>query len=123
MKTMTMRNITITVLLLIAGSSYVSAQQPTTRIDPRHPALKYLPELGRMVGKIPTIKFGSLGEEYGSRIYAVNDCNHDGRNDWAVSRLRCDTSFKGRYPEEVLLYHGVKGGLPTVESGQRIGSE
>ena len=121
MKTMTMRDITITALLLIAVLSHSHAQQPTTRIDPRHPAFKYLPELGRMIGQIKKIAVGTHGENYGSRIYKLGDCNSDGRNDWGVSRLRCDTTFNGAFPEEVLLYHGVKGGLPAVESGQRIG--
>ena len=111
--------------MVLCGTSLRGTAQ-ATRIDPRNPSLKYLPELGRMVGKIKTAVISHAGEEYGSRIYKLFDCNQDKLNDWAVSHRRCDTLFKtlagaNAYAEEVLLYHGVKGGLPAVESGQRIG--
>ena len=107
-------------LMLCAASLRSTAQAPATRIDPRNPSLKYLPELGRMVGKIPRIVTAGHGERYGAQVYKLFDCNNDNLNDWTVSRMRCDTAFNGRIPEEVLLYHGVKGDLPTVESGQRM---
>lgn len=65
------------------------------------------------------------GEQYGRNIYAVGDVNHDGLQDWIVGHIRCDSlmTINGTLytAEEILLYKGVRGGVPRVESGERIG--
>ncbi len=94
------------------------AQAP--RIDPRNFYVNCFPELGRMIGTITHPHFPGDGEEYGASVYAVGDVDWDSIADWIVTHRRADTSVKG-VPVELLLYHGRRGGLPPVESGQRIG--
>lgn len=94
------------------------AQAP--RIDPRNFYVNCFPELGRMIGTITHPHFPGDGEEYGATVYALGDVDRDSIADWIVTHRRADTSVKG-VPVELLLYHGRRGGLPPVESGQRIG--
>jgi hypothetical protein len=90
--------------------------------DPRNEKVICLPTIGRMEGKLTCVRGG---EQYGRNIYAVGDVNHDGLQDWIVGHIRCDSvmTINGslRTAEEILLYKGVRGGLPSVESGERIG--
>jgi hypothetical protein len=60
-------------------------------------------------------------EAYGQIIQPVGDVNNDGVADWLVVHNRVDTSFAPRTAKEVLLYYGVRGGLPSPKSGKRIG--
>jgi hypothetical protein len=108
--------------LLVAVAT--SRAQPE-RIDPRSEQWRYLPEMGRMTGTLRSI-FTETGEEYGRRIVPLGDVNNDGLNDWAIARLRCDTLINGvlgsqRFPEDVLVYLGVRGGLPSTASGVQVG--
>jgi hypothetical protein len=93
------------------------------RINPQHPNVYQLKEFGRIVGTITRSATEGGGESFGNEIYPLLDINNDGLMDWAVSRLRIDTVF-GVYryaPLEVLVYKGVKDGIPTAQSGERIG--
>ncbi len=125
----TRRSLTIAALFL--ASLLTSYGQPETnpcsigwaqapRIDPRNFYVNCFPELGRMIGTITHPHFPGDGEEYGASVYALGDVDHDSIADWIVTHRRADTSVKG-VPVELLLYHGVRGGLPPVGSGQRIG--
>jgi hypothetical protein len=114
---------TATILLLLLLSGVVRAQE---RIDPRHPNAIEFPEFGRMIGTIGTTTGqAGIGERYGFRICPVGDVNHDGLADWMVGHERIDSiqNFEGIRlpPVEFLLYKGVRGKLPTVQSGVRIG--
>jgi hypothetical protein len=84
------------------------------RIDPKSPQLATLPEVGRMVGTAPH------ASRYGRHIAPLSDINNDGLADWCVSAVRTDTTLSPR-PVDLLVYKGVTGKLPSVESGQRIG--
>ncbi len=94
------------------------AQAP--RIDPRNYYVNCFPEIGRMVGTITHPHFPGDGEEFGSYVYPLGDVNRDSLADWILTHRLADTSRKG-IPIELLLYHGMRGGIPTVGSGQRIG--
>jgi hypothetical protein len=91
--------------------------------EPRSSEAICMPEIGRMPGVISTCSFGS--EDFGMRITPVGDVNNDSLADWCVAHVRCDTLITvgdfHKQAEEVLLYHGVRGGLPDASSGQRIG--
>lgn len=101
------------VLVALMGTLTLTAQ-PERRIVPRHPLAIHLPELGRITG---------LPEDcaLGGEMYSVGDVNGDSIGDWVASRKRCDTVIDGKMPEELLLYKGVRGGLPTVIDRLRIG--
>ena len=90
--------------------------QPERRIVPRHDWAIELPELGRMTGAPGDCNFGE-------KIIPIGDCNNDSLADWLVLRRRCDTTFIGRPPNDLLLYKGVRGGLPSHEDRVRIGPE
>jgi hypothetical protein len=94
------------------------------RVDPRNPDIICLPELGRMEGTLLKAKIPGNGEEFGKSIAPLPDIDHDGLADWIVAHNRIDTIAPADYllhPTELLLYRGVKGGLPSVNSGERIG--
>jgi hypothetical protein len=85
--------------------------------DPRNAEVICLPEVGRMLPPgTPCVK------NFGQQIIPLGDIDGDSLADWIIERVRCDTSDSyPHYPEEVLLFHGVKGILPLIESSQRIG--
>jgi hypothetical protein len=118
-----MRYFTAFALLLLSGSIGLAQE----RIDPRHPDAYEFPEFGRMVGTIDSTKRTGvgIGEQFGFRICPVGDVNHDGLADWLVGHNRIDSiQMHGSIPIapiEFLLYAGVQGGVPTTESGVRIG--
>ncbi|MCC7437106.1 MAG: hypothetical protein IT211_01280 [Armatimonadetes bacterium] len=62
------------------------------------------------------------GEEFGKGIIPLGDVNGDAIADFILERSRCDTLFEGVRPNELLLYYGTKGRLPTSASGMRIGN-
>ena len=104
-------------LLLVIAVTSAFAQPPDA--DPIDPFACDLPELGRVHGELtPT---GGWREGFGHEVHPVGDVDRDGLADWVVARWRVDTTVANRHPEEVLLYRGVRGGLPAVGSGQRIG--
>lgn len=82
--------------------------------------------LGEMVGTIITNKAQpSKGEQFGYKIAPLGDVNHDGLADWLIGHKRIDSLMiwgtARLIPEEFLLYTGVRNGLPSTESGVRIG--
>jgi hypothetical protein len=89
-------------------------------IDPRAPGACELPELGRMVGTLKS-RVGNWGEDFGLSIHAVGDLNNDSLADWLVLHRRVDTPGFSRVAEELLLYYGRRGGLPSIEDSLRIG--
>ncbi|MCB9217745.1 MAG: T9SS type A sorting domain-containing protein [Ignavibacteria bacterium] len=110
----------VSLLLLVSLLMYharPAATQPR-RVDPLQGAGVFT-LFGQMSGR------EGIEEDFGAKIQPIGDCNGDGLNDWIVSRKRNDTTVSDfgiiRGPEELLLYHGVPGGLPPLESGQRVG--
>ncbi|MCE7935108.1 MAG: hypothetical protein DYG96_11030, partial [Chlorobi bacterium CHB2] len=91
-------NATLPFLLLLTTAVALLAPIAThsqNRISPRHPSVAYLQEWGFMVGSGLPCK-PTWGEEFGRSIIP-------------------------KQGNELLLYYGVKGGLPATSSGQRIG--
>src|SRR5438105_4846742 len=88
---------------------------------PRNPSMINLPEIGRMIGTLSPCQSESWSELYGHDIYALGDVSGDSIADWAILHQRCDTMVNGHPPTEVLVYHGLRGKLPTVENGIRLG--
>ncbi len=117
--------LTVVGAVLLVLTTVAHAQ--STRIDPRSPYVRSLPEVGRMEGTITHVAEETHPESFGNQIYPVGDVNNDGLQDFIVARDRADTAIPvltteyTRTPEELLLYLGVRDGLPTVESGERIG--
>jgi hypothetical protein len=105
----------VLLFLLTLRASTALAQQT----DPRAPGAIALTELGRLEGTLKQVT--AVGERFGRQIYAVGDVDNDGLNDWVLTHRRCDTSFNGYAAIELLLYHGVDGGLPPTSAGVRIG--
>ena len=101
------------IALLLLSTAALTAQ-PERRIVPRHDWAIELPELGRMIG---------LPEDglFADKIYPVGDVDRDSLCDWIVTRNRRDTLPGGKSPSELLLYRGVRGGLPDVSDRTRIG--
>ncbi|HVZ41143.1 MAG TPA: FG-GAP-like repeat-containing protein [Candidatus Kapabacteria bacterium] len=60
-------------------------------------------------------------EKFGSDVQALGDINHDAIADFAVEHTRCDTMVGGQRPVEWYVYKGIRGVLPSAQSGQRIG--
>jgi hypothetical protein len=88
--------------------------------DPRNPYAICLPEIGRMDAFLPPCHITGYGEQFGNQLAAVGDVDHSGTVDFVVGHQLC--SYKGFYfAEELLLYKGIKGGLPASTSGERIG--
>ena len=105
--------------LLLLASAVILPPSSFAQDDPRNPNMVWLPELGRISGTIPPRS--GVTEQFGRAVSPVSDVDHDGLSDWIVERFRPDSIFDGFAPHELLLYRGVRGGLPTVESGVRIG--
>ncbi len=105
----------------LAVAATDSAQAQPKRIDPRAPGVVTgLPELGRMYGLVNGSGAENFGGSYiggGDGITALGDISGDGINDFAVWHRRTDTAGA---PQELLIYHGVRGGLPASTSGQRV---
>lgn len=85
--------------------------QSIDRIVPRHPDAIELPELGRMTCE----RCG-----FGNGVYALGDINHDSLADFCAVR-RFSDSASGQSVNELRVYKGVRGGLPGIESYQRVG--
>jgi hypothetical protein len=108
----------IRLLMLILWLAPIGAHaQP---VDPRTPGACELPELGRMVGTLQS-RVGDIGEMFGMSIHAVGDLNGDSLADWLVLHRRVDTPGLANVAEELLLYYGVRGGLPSIDDSLRIG--
>jgi hypothetical protein len=88
-------------------------------VDPRAPGAIALPELGRLAGTLKQVT--AVDERFGRQIYAIGDVDGDSLADWVLTHRRCDTSINGHAAMELLLYHGVRGGLPSTSDGVRIG--
>jgi hypothetical protein len=103
-------------------ATHVHAQP---RGNPEHPYVKQLTPWGKMQGGVLHCLDINRPEGFGASVIAVGDVNHDNLADWIVGRIRCDTTvdnFGGAYnPADILLFHGMRGGLPDVNSGERIG--
>ena len=100
--------------LLLLSTATLTAQ-PERRIVPRHDWAIELPELGRMTGLPGDCLFAD-------KIFPIGDVNRDSLQDWIISRLQCS---ENRTPisYDLLLYLGVRGGLPDVNDRIRIGVE
>jgi hypothetical protein len=83
------------------------------RIEPRHPGVICLPTLGEMTGSKPI-------STHLTTVYPVGDVDRDGLSDWILT-TKPDTIVNGGRPGELRLYRGVRGRLPSLESGERIG--
>ena len=107
-------------ILLMCGVFFLTPafellSQPERRIVPRHEYALQLPEIGRMVGLESDGRFGD-------QIYPLGPVDiRDTLCDWAVSRVRKDTTVEGQYPRELLIYRGISGALPSIEERERIG--
>jgi hypothetical protein len=98
------------------------------KVDPRDLRAICLPEPGYMVGTIGKAKIVGDGEEFGRTITPVGDLDGDSIADFVLTHRRCDTIYRHtaddpypKTPVELLSYRGIKGGLPDVRSGERIG--
>jgi hypothetical protein len=105
-------------LLGLAVSPVAESQ---SRIRPIAPNAVELESIGSMTGTIRKQVREGVSEQFGRQVESLGDVNRDGLMDWAVTRLRCDTTATGRLPQEVLVYHGTRGTLPEPLSGARIG--
>jgi hypothetical protein len=108
------RSISLLSILFLLSTLSVSAQ-----IDPRAPGAIALPEIGRMEGELNCVT--ALSERFGRRIYPLGDIDGDSLADFVLAHRRCDTSFNGYAVGELLIYRGVRGGLPATRDGVRIG--
>lgn len=92
--------------------------------EPRSPWAICLPEFARRYGVIAKCGGLNRSEDYGRAIYPLGDVSHDGLADWIVTHTRCDTGFATSPPlaEELMLYRGVRGGIPPSEAYERIGA-
>jgi hypothetical protein len=99
----------------------VASMAPPTvaQIDPRAPGAIALPEIGRLTGSLKCVT--GVDERFGRQVYPLGDVGGDGLNDWILTHRRCDTSFSGKAVVELLIYHGVRGGLPPASAGIRLG--
>ncbi|MEP7217619.1 MAG: VCBS repeat-containing protein [Bacteroidota bacterium] len=117
----------IVLALLASSGSHAQNDSPCNQnrvdlpqVEPRHPDLICLPELGRRAGPIRQCQLDN--ERYGKAVAALGRLTNDSLPSWIIEHQRCDTvAANGLLPEELLLYHGVAGGLPASENGERIG--
>jgi hypothetical protein len=123
-------------LVLVAAACSIHAQptpapdcnegriQPP-KTDPRHSYMHCFEPWGVMQGVISKCIRDGETETFGMEVVALGDVNHDNLADFAATHRRCDTlpdtSSLSLFPIEVFIYHGVRGGLSDVGSGQRIG--
>jgi len=105
----------IVALVLLIGTTLPAAGQ----VDPRAPGAIALLELGRLDGSLKCVT--AMNESFGRQIYSIGDVDGDSLNDWIVTHRRCDTSFSGYAIIELLIYHGMRGGLPPASAGIRLG--
>jgi hypothetical protein len=123
LETTLMRRSTLLLFLLLFCRPSVAQE----RIDPRHPDAVEFPEAGRMAGTIDSTTWTGkgIGEQFGFKIHPLDDVDHDGLNDWLLAHVRIDSIqvFQGIHlpPVEFLLFKGGRGGVPSVETGVRIG--
>jgi hypothetical protein len=85
--------------------------------DPQAPGAIALFEIGRMHGGLKD----AANERFGRTLYSLGDVNNDGLGDWILAHRRYDTIFDGYAVVELLLFTGVRGGLPPTSAGLRIG--
>lgn len=111
---MLMRPLAVTLVVILFADS--ASAQPD---DPQAPGAIPLQELGRLDGTLKCVT--AVDERFGRYLNAVGDANGDGLGDWILAHRRCDTSFDGYAVVELLLYTGVRGGLPPTGAGTRIG--
>jgi hypothetical protein len=99
----------------------VASMAPPTvaQVDPRAPGAIALPEIGRLTGSLKCVT--AMDESFGRQTYPLGDVGGDGLDDWILTHRRCDTSFNGKAVIELLIYHGVRGGLPPASAGIRLG--
>ncbi|MEP7217618.1 MAG: VCBS repeat-containing protein, partial [Bacteroidota bacterium] len=119
----------IVLALLVTTSSVTRAQNDSPcnqnrvdlpQIEPRHPDLICLPELGRRNGPIAHCVLDN--ERYGKVVAALGSVGSDSLPGWIIAHQRCDTvAGNGRLPEELLVYRGIAGSVPSSGDGQRIG--
>ncbi len=116
----------VSLALLLCGA-VASAQMLPDRQNPLADDTVLFRPYARMTGTMTDcVHPPNLVEQFGRSIWTTGDLDGDRIMDFAVGRYRCDTAFHDfstfwSYPEDVLLYYGVKGGIPDVASGQRIG--
>lgn len=60
------------------------------------------------------------GGQFGNQLAPVGDVDNSGTVDFLVGHRLCDSTISRR-SEELLLYKGVNGGLPSSNNGLRIG--
>jgi hypothetical protein len=124
----------IMIVLALCLSEHLAAQNTSPcnqgraedfgEVDPRHVNAICIPESGRMAGLVDSCSIPLSGEQFGRQIVPLGDISGDGLADFLVARIRCDTVIPGynNYPYEILLYKGVRGGVPASKNGERIGS-
>jgi hypothetical protein len=94
-------------------------------VDPVAPSACVLTATDTLEGWLPSV--GAVTEEYGRGIFAVGDLNGDGLDDWIIEHYLSDTLYVNprnglrEYGSELLLYHGMGGGIPPSRSGRRLG--
>lgn len=123
-----MRSLLLVLALLPLADSPVQAQADPCGggydplRDPRHPLARCFEEIGRMYGLIGKCS-SNQAELYGMSIHPLGDVSGDSLADWIVAHQLCDSLVEAspRIPRELLLYKGVRGGLPVSASGERIG--
>ncbi len=98
----------------------LSAQEGP-RIDPRHVSYDSLRFFGQMT--LTGCKPG-LGNFTGD-IHPLGKLSTDGPICWALDRVHCDTTYQeygyNIQARDIWIYRGINGGLPSIESGERIG--
>lgn len=115
-------NMTAKVLTAAVLAALLSTTALSQDVDPRAPGALTLPEFGRMNGTLRQVT--AVDERFGRQIYGVGEVSGDGIDDWILTHRRCDTGAggSGGYAViELLLYHGVRSGLPPTSAGMRIG--
>jgi hypothetical protein len=97
------------------------------RGNPENPSWYDFKAWGEIKGPLPPDSCNRGDERFGQGTFVLIG-KVGGVPAWIISHLRCDTSFRewdlvNTPPSELLLYRGVRNGLPTGQSGQRIGPD
>ena len=100
---------------------------PAQQGNPENPSWYGFKPWGEMNGLLTPDSCSGRDERFGYYSF-VPIGKIGGEPSWIISRRRCDTTFfewglVDTPPVELLLYRGVKNGLPNVASGQRIGPD